>query len=376
MKFQVDRDVLSEAVSWTARSLAPRPPLPILSGVLIEAKENKISLSAFDYETSASISIEADVEEAGSALVSGRLLTDIARKLPAAPVVFESENNKVNLSCGVSSFTLASMPVDEYPNLPEFPESSGQIRSEEFSQAVSQVAIAASKEDSLPILTGVYIEFKGDEITLLATDRYRLAMRIAHWNPEDPNFEATVLIKSKTLNDVAKALATGGGIDMAIDTSGKANAIIGFEKDSHKTTSLLVDGEYPPVRSLFPEETPIYAVVNTQALSEAASRVSLVAEKNTPLRLEFSEGQVTLHAGTGEEAQASETLEAELNGEDITVAFNHQYLLEGLSAFDTPYVRLSFTTPMKPSVLTGQEELNGEDEQDYRYLVMPVRLPQ
>ncbi|MFT4245819.1 MAG: DNA polymerase III subunit beta [Micrococcaceae bacterium] len=373
MKFKVDRDLLSEAVSWTARSLAQRPPLPILAGVLITTEDNSISLSGFDYETSARITIEAAVSTQGEILVSGRLLADIAKKLPAAPVEIEQNGNKIELHCGVSSFTLAAMPVEEYPNLPAFPESTGQVRSEEFSQAVSQVVIAASREDSLPILTGILMEIENDKITLLATDRYRLAMRTLYWDPET-NFEGSVLIKAKTLHEVAKSMATGGAIDIAIDTSGAANAIIGFKKDGKRITSLLVDGKYPPVRSLFPKETPTHAVVSTRELSEAASRVSLVAEKNTPIHLDFTNGKLTLSAGTGEEAQASETIEAHLVGEDIKVAYNHQYLVESLNVFNTQFVRLSFTTAQKASVISGQKHIDGEEAAEYRYLVMPVRV--
>ena len=150
---------------------------------------------------------------------------------------------------------------------------------------------------------------------------------------------------------------------------------MGFESGGRRTTSLLIDGEYPKIRSLFPESTPITASVRTSELVEAVRRVSLVAERNTPVRLAFSDGQVALDAGTGEDAQASEVIEANLQGEDITVAFNPTYLSEGLHAFHSEYVRFSFTAPPKPAVLSAQKEQDGDDDVAYRYLLMPVRLP-
>lgn len=373
MKFSVDRDVLAEAVTWTARSLSPRPPVPVLSGLLITAKDQEVSIASFDYETSAKLNIAADVVEEGQTLVSGRLLADICRSLPSAPVDFETRDSKVFLSCRSAKFNLASMPVTDYPELPGLPEVSGTVEGAAFAHAVSQVIIAASKDDTLPILTGVRMEIEGSTMTLLATDRYRLAMRELTWDPADPQISTAALVTAKTLNEVAKTLGGAGQLKIALSDS---HELIGFESGGRRTTSLLVDGEYPKIRALFPEETPIHAVVRTSELVEAVRRVSLVAERNTPVRLAFSGGQLALDAGTGEDAQAHEVLDAALHGEDITVAFNPVYLSEGLHAVDSDYVRFSFTTPPKPAVLSAQENAEGEDDKGYRYLLMPVRLPQ
>lgn len=372
MKFTVERDTLAEAVRWTARSLSPRPPVPVLSGLLIKATAGEVSIASFDYETSAKLNIAADVAEEGEALVSGRLLAEICRSLPKADVLFELHEGKVHLSCGSSKFNLSSMPVSDYPELPALPAISGTVEGTEFAKAVSQVSVAASKDDTLPILTGVRMEIEGDHITLLATDRYRLAMRELTWNPADPSISTAALIKAKTLSEVAKTLGGAGNLSIALSNS---HELVGFESDSRRTTSLLVDGEYPKIRSLFPEVTPVHAIIRTSDLMEAVRRVSLVAERNTPVRLAFSQGQVTLDAGTGEDAQASETLQAHLHGEDITVAFNPSYLSEGLHTFSSnKFVRFSFTDPRKPVVLSEQEDWQAEDKKNYRYLLMPIRL--
>ncbi|MFC3300826.1 DNA polymerase III subunit beta [Arthrobacter agilis] len=372
MKFRVERDVLAEAVSWTARSLSPRPPVPILAGLLIKAEAGTLSLASFDYEISARLEIPADVLEEGTILVSGRLLADICRSLPSAPVEVATDGSKVTLTCRNSRFNLATMPEGEYPELPKLPDISGVVDGDAFAQAVSQVIIAASRDDTLPILTGVRMEIEDDLITLLATDRYRLALREVTWKPTTPGISTSALVKAKTLSEVAKTLGGAGDLNIAFSADSE---LIGFESGGRRTTSLLVDGDYPKIRSLFPENTPIHATVQTSSLVEAVRRVSLVAERNTPVRLAFSEGQVTLDAGTGEDAQASESIEATLEGDDITVAFNPHYLSEGLGAFSSTYVRFSFTSPPKPAVMSAQDDVAGEDREDYRYLLMPVRLP-
>ncbi len=372
MQFTVDRDVLSEAVSWTARSLSPRPPAPVLSGLLITAENQTVTISSFDYEVSAQLHIDADVATEGTVLVSGRLLNDIVKALPQAPVTLSLEDSKVVVTCKSSRFALATMPVGEYPELPSQPEVAGTVDGAAFARAVAQVITAASRDDTLPILTAVKLELEGDTITFLATDRYRLAMREIHWAPHQPDISTSLLIKAKTLNDVAKSLAGGG--ELAISLS-EDDALVGFSSGGRRTTSVLVDGDYPKIRQLFPEETPIHAVVNTAELIEAARRVSLVSERNGHVRLQFTEdNRVTLDAGVDDNASASEVIDAQLSGEPITVGFNPAYLNEGLNVIDTEHLRFSFVSAPKPAMITGQKDAEGEHSTDFRYLLMPVRL--
>lgn len=374
MKFRVDRDVLAEAVTWTARTLPTRPPAPVLAGVRIEADPaGTLHLASFDYEVSARSEIVADVSEPGTVLVSGRLLAEISRALPAKPVDVVLDGTKVIVTCGASRFTLLTMPVEDYPSLPVMPPLTGTVDGDELVKAVTQVSVAASRDDTLPLLTGVRMEIEGERVTLLATDRYRLALRELTWTPSAPDVSLVALVRARTLTDVAKSLGGSSSVNVALNT-GAGVDLIGFEAGGRHTTSLLVDGDYPAVRRLFPDETPIHAVVSTQALTDAAKRVALVAERNTPIRLSFSEGQVVLDAGQGDDAQASEALEAVLVGEDISVAFNPQFLLDGLGALDTDFVRMSFTHPNKPVEFTGQESLDGEDRPEYRYLLVPIRF--
>ncbi len=375
MKFRVERDVLAEAVSWVARGLPARPPVPVLAGVLIEAsEEGTLTLSAFDYELSAKVTIAADVVTSGTVLVLGRLLADITRNLPNRPVDVSTEGNKVQVTCGSSRFSLLRMPADDYPTLPAVPQPSGTIAGDAFTQAVAQVSIAADRGDTLPILTGVRMEIDGEKVTLLATDRYRLAMRELTWQPAATDASHIALIPARTLSDTAKALGASGSVELALGSSAGGDGLIGFEAGQRRTTTRLLDGEYPKVTSIFPSSVDTEAVISTTALVEAVKRVALVAERNTPIRLKFSDGQVTIDAGTGDDAQASEAVESSLTGPEIEIAFNPHFLLDGLGAVGTAYSRLSFTQPSRPAVLSGQAEADGEADESYRYVLMPVRF--
>lgn len=373
MKFRVDRDVLADAVTWVARGLPARPPVPVLAGVLIEANdEGSLTLSAFDYEVSAKVTVPADVSESGEVLVLGRLLADISRNLPGKPIDVATDGSKVNVVCGSSRFSLREMPVSDYPTLPSAPEASGTVAGDVFTQAVAQVSIAADRGDTLPILTGVRMEIDGDKMTLLATDRYRLAMRELTWSPGTSDASHVALIPARQLSDTAKALGASGSIELEL--GGGGDGLIGFEAGQRRTTTRLLDGEYPKVASIFPTSVDTEAVIDTAALEEAVKRVALVAERNTPVLLKFTDGQVAIEAGTGDDAQASEAVEASLTGPEIQIAFNPQFLLDGLHAVGTPFSRLSFTQPSRPAVLTGQPEADGDSDQSYRYVLMPVRF--
>jgi DNA polymerase-3 subunit beta len=395
VKFRVERDVLADAVAWTARALPIRPSAPVLAGLLIEAGTfedsagsvgNGLQLSTFDYETSARATLNADVSDEGRALVSGRLLADICRSLPNKPVEMSIEGPKVTLTCGSARFSLQTMPVEDYPTLPQMPESRGTVGSGAFAHAVAQAVTAAGRDDMLPVLTGVRLELDGDSIAMLATDRFRLSQRELTWAPSAPDIDAAALVPAKVLAETAKALAGGTEISIALSTPGSGGGagegIIGFEGSAglgagggiRRTTTRLLDGDFPKVRSLFPSQHLTVARVDKAALVDSVKRVSLVAERNTAVQLAFSDGVLTLDAGSGEEAMASESLEANVTGEDITTGFNPAYLLDGLTAIESPFVELAFTQASKPVVLCGVGSLEGDSESDFRYLLMPRRL--
>jgi len=381
VKFRVERDVLADAVAWAARSLPVRPSVPVLAGLLIETSSDDtggLVLSTFDYETSARATLPADISEEGRVLVSGRLLSDICRSLPNKPVEMSVEGAKVSLVCGSARFSLQTMPVEEYPSLPDMPAATGTVNSETLAAAVAQAVTAAGRDDMLPVLTGVRIEIEGSTISLLATDRFRLSHRELTWEPGTPDASAAALVPAKVLADTAKSLTAGSQVTIALATSGAGEGIIGFEGAAgggvRRTTTRLLDGEFPKVRTLFPNEHLTVARVDRASLVESVKRVSLVAERNTAVQMAFTEGVLTLDAGSGDEAQASESLEAAVQGEDITTGFNPQFLLDGLGAIESPVVEIAFTQASKPAVMAGAGSMDAGAEHDFRYLLMPRRL--
>jgi DNA polymerase III subunit beta len=377
VKFRVDRDVLADAVAWAARSLPVRPSVPVLSGLLIDASDQGLVLSTFDYETSARATLQAEVSDEGRALVSGRLLADICRSLPPKPVDMVLEGPRVSLTCGSARFSLQTMPVEDYPTLPEMPTATGTVQSDHFAHAVGQAVTAAGRDDMLPVLTGVRIEIDGSHISLLATDRFRLSHRELGWNPRTPDDTVAALVPARVLGDTAKSLTAGSEVTIALAATGSGEGIIGFEGAApggvRRTTTRLLDGEFPKVRSLFPNEHQTVARVDKQVLIDSVKRVALVAERNTAVQLAFSDGVLTLDAGSGDEAQASESIEAQIDGDDITTGFNPQFLLDGLTAIDEEVVELAFTQASKPVVISGSTG-EGRDDSAFRYLLMPRRL--
>ncbi|MFL6138944.1 MAG: DNA polymerase III subunit beta [Frankiaceae bacterium] len=378
MKIRVERDVLAEAVAWTARTLPVRPPVPVLAGLLLEVGDAGLTLSSFDYEVSAQVGVEVTAAESGRALVSGRLLAEITRSLPAQPVDISVDGARMIVTCGSTRFTLPTLPVDDYPTLPDMPAASGVVGSDAFAAAVSQVAVAAGRDDTLPVLTGVRLEIDDDTLTLAATDRYRLAMRELKWQPGTGGQSATALVPARTLADTARSLTSGAEVTIALSAGGAGEGMIGFEGGGRRTTSRLLEGEFPKYRSLFPSQYSATASIATGPFVEAIKRVSLVAARNASVRLTFSAGSVVLEAGGGEDAQASEALDCAFDGDDLTIGFNPGYLLDGLGAIDSDTAQLGFTTPTKPSVITGKAPADpapgAAAGSDYSYLIMPVRL--
>jgi DNA polymerase-3 subunit beta len=348
--------------------------------VLIETTESGLTLSSFDYEVSAQTEIDANVEEPGRILVSGRLLADIASRLPNAPVQFSVQDNKISVICGSANFTLLSMPVEEYPTLPQIPEQSGLLPAESFANAVSQVAVAASRDDVTPVITGVQLEVAENTLTMVATDRYRVAVREIEWDSGDTASQeaVTALVPARTLQEVGKTFGHSGTISVAI-TNTDDREIIAFRADRKMVTSLLIKGNFPPVRRLFPENVDNYAVINTAELIESVRRVSLVLEREAALRFTFTVDGVTLEAIGSEQAQASESIDAHLNGADTVVSLKPQFLLDGLGAVHSEFVRISFTkteNPNKPGpvLITSQSSKDQPGADNYKYLLQPNLL--
>ena len=373
MKLRIERDVLADAVAWAARSLPTRPSQPVLAGLVLTATGDTLVLSAYDHEVSARAEVEAAVETEGTVVVSGRLLSDITRNLPAALVTLSLNGTRVDVTCGRASFTVPTMSINEYPVLPQMPTITGNVPSSVFAQAVQQVQVAAGRDESLPAFTGIRVEIAGDTVTMAATDRYRLAVREFMWHPETPGFEAQSLVPARTLSDVAKGMSSNDSVSLAITNGGSGEGLMGFESNGRRTTTRLIDGDFPNFRKLLPQEPTSIVYVETEELLGAVNRVALVAEKNQPVRIKVSAHEIELSAGV-DDTHATELLDGALEGEPIEINFNPQFLAEGLGALKAPVTRISCTTSGKPAIFTGVAERGAPANTEYQYLLMPVRL--
>jgi len=410
MKFTVDRDALVEAVTWVARALPGRPVLPVLTGLLLSATETAadsaaskadgipddgsgyLTLSCFDYEVSARVRVRADIVEPGTVLVPGRLLGEIVRSLPQHPVEFGDDTDGVSVTCGDAAFMLTPLPLADYPELPELPQLAGIVDGGLLAAAIAQVTPAASRDDTLPMLTAVSVELDGKTMTLAATDRYRLAVRDLDWDPAPgpgDSGKTTFLVPARTLSDAARMMSHASEVRLVVRPGGDelrtrdaqaAEAMIGFETGERRLTSRLLTGEFVRYRSRFPEEFGCTADLPADAFAEAVRRVALVAERGTPVQLTFAPGRVTVGAATQGQARARESLPADFTGAEPSIAFSPQYLLDGVLAATTPQpddpapaaaqVRLQFTSATKPAVITPGPGTG----MDFRYLVVPQRV--
>ena len=372
MKFSVDSAALTDSVNWVSRSLSTRPIMTALLGIVIDVQKD-VTLSASDLETSAKSSFDADIKETGRVLVPGRLLTEISKALPNKTVNFVLEGSRVQVTAGSAKFTLPTLPLNEYPNLPNLPETTGAIASELFATAVNQVAVAAGRDDSLPTLTGIHIDINKESITLAATDRYRLAVREINWTPNDPELTTTALLRARTLADAARTIANTKSVSIAIAPTTSNERLVGFASESKTMTSRQLDGSFPPYRHLLPSDSSANAVIEVAKLLDSVRRVALVTDKTVPLRLKFNNNKLQLEAGAGDEAQATEDLEIIYSGEAIDIAFNPTFLTDGLTALGTAYVNIAFTGSNKPAMLTGKSKADGAVDSSFRYLLMPMR---
>jgi DNA polymerase-3 subunit beta len=418
MKFTVERDVLAEAVGWLVRALPARPVIPVLSGLLLQAADGLV-LSCFDYEVSARAEADAEVSEPGTVLVPGRLLAEITRSLPSLPIEFADDPEGVSLTCGSASFTLVTLPVEEYPDLPVLSQTAGTVDGGDLAEAIGQVAPAASRDDTLPLLTGVNLEVAGDTMTLAATDRYRLAVRDLPWSPARPDVSGGYLVPARTLLDAARTMAPGVPVTIRLrsdrdrdaerareygDTragdpgAGRpapaqaADAMIGFESGGRRLTTRLIAGEYIKYRSRFPDEFACRADLPAAPFIEAVRRVSLVAERGSAVRITFGGGEVTVAAETQGRARAREIISADFRGAEPAIAFSPHFLLDGIVAAGvsaTPpegsdrgggLIRLEFNSSTKPAVITAVPAAAAEAAAGpaptgpgFRYLVVPLR---
>lgn len=363
MKFRCDRDALSEALQTVQRGVSSRPGIPALTGVLIEAGGGgELTLTTTDLEVSARITIEVTVAEPGAALVPARLLADTVKSLSDAPVEFESDRSQAQIRCAAYEGSLRLLPVEDFPGLQEPSGTRVSVEAGAFADAVGQAARAASRDEARPVLTGVLVEISREGVVLVATDSYRLAVRDLVATADG---EARAIVPERALSEAGRAATADekGMVEIVVD-----EAQASFRIGSLVLTSRLIEGEFPNYRQLLPDQHESRLVVSRQQLLDAVRRVGLFARDTTPVRLEFNALGVKLSSSSPDVGQAVEAVEARYEGDDLTVAFNPQYLIDGLSAATGESVRLDVRDGLKPGVVRGEGD-------EFTYLVMPVRLP-
>ncbi|MGB9279274.1 MAG: DNA polymerase III subunit beta [Pseudonocardiaceae bacterium] len=378
MEFELERDVFAEAIAWTAKGLPARPVVPVTAGVVLEVTDGTMIVSGFDFEVLNRIEVPVTDKAAGRVLVSGRLLAEIARALPPKDVRVAVEANRLAVRCGSARFNLPLLHIEDYPAVPDLPASSGTVRGDVFATAVAQVTVAASRDETLPMLTGVRMEIGPESLTFAATDRYRLAERHIPWTPSGTVPTTALIVPAKTLADVAKSLGSASEVVLSMGDAADAG-FLGFSAGGRQTLTRLLDGEFVKFASLWPTAVTTTVEVVVSEFIAALKRVALVAQRFAPVRLVLSEGTAQLSAEAEDESSAEEELEVGVTGEPLTIGFNAGYLLDGLAAVTTPRATMSFTEPSKPTVITPVTGLGAGEPDDardgsYRYLVMSMRL--
>ena len=374
MKFQADREVLSDAVSFLVRLLSPRPQLPQLSGVMIEASDNEVQLSIFDYEVAARVKIAAAIDIPGKVLVQARLLSEILSKLPATSVAFNLDETRLQVNSGSSKFSLSSMSTTDYPDTPDFPVATGKVSASEFTNGVSKVAVAASREEVTPVLTAVMITASAKELTMVSTDRFRVAVKVIPWTGK--SVEREVLIPARVLSEISKTFSHDTELELGFGEGDKD--MIGFSSANKSVSTATIKGKYPAVLQLFPEETSSFAIVSKQDLLDATRRVALVVDREKPLRYKFTENELSLESIGSDVADASEQVSCSMKGEETVVSLRPQFLTDALTGLDVENVKIGFTVnpnnPNKPGPVLISPVDPKDGDKDFKYLLQPNLL--
>ncbi len=363
MKFRCERDVLVEALGSAGRAAAGRgTSLPVLSGVRVELVGNQLRLTGTDLELTISVEVEVSGGADGVAVLPGRLASDIVRALPAGSVDVEVDADEARIAAGRSEFSLRVLPADEFPRVTEPSGEPVSLASAELATALAQVVRAASSDDAPPILTGVLLAAEPTGLRLVATDSYRLAIRDLPGTTVLAEGQH-VLVPSRALQELARVLTTGDSLTVRL---GERDA--SFEVAGTRLTTVLIEGEFPPYERLIPQAQPNRLTVGREVLLEAVRRVKLLAREATPLRLAMSADGLELVAITQDVGQAHESLDAKFEGSDLTVAFNPEYLLQGVEVAPGDEVTIETVDALKPAII------RCPDHPDFLYLLMPVRV--
>ena len=378
MKFQVNRDVLAEAVSFAARMLQSKPTSQILSGMRLVADANSLQISVFDHDVSAQTEVVANVDEAGTTLVSGRLLNEIISRLPNQPVIIVIEGTKAVLTCGTSKFELATLPIAQYPTLPPIPPVNGTIDGESIISAIRRVSDASAKDSTRPFQKGIQLKATTTSVTFTAADPNRIARCQVQWLGKNVPDETSAVVLTKTMQDIEKTFANLGEISISISPDG---GMVAFQAKNRIVTTVVLNIEnYPDIDQYFPTNLEESAIINKQDLIDATRRVELVVnESEDTIRYAFEDGSVNLDS-TSSENNASESVQSTLNGNPTSLRFKPWLFHDGLSQITSEFVKIEFTKNQRdsarpgPIIMSSQTSKDAASPDTYRYLLNPNML--
>ncbi len=366
MKLTIKRTELVAKLSVVSRAVSTRAATQALSGILLSASENAVALTATDGEMGLRTEMEAGVDGAGTALLPGRLLAELARSLGDESVEIELRDSErdVEIRSGGSSFHLRTLAAEDFPHLPEEGEEPLKIPAAALAETVDLVARAASRDDMRPVLTGVLVSASGQEMTMVATDSYRLAVKRTELeSPVGGELEAN--IPAKALRELGRLVGAGEVEEVAVSLL--SNQAL-FRAGPILLNTRLIDGQFPNFRQLLPESYEHDVRLPRAEFLDVARRVSQLAQRNAPLRLAFSQGELKVSASTPDVGDAEETMPAAFDGEPLEIGFNPEFLRDGIESVAGEEVVLRLISPLRPGLL------QPVDNEDFRYLVMPIRL--
>lgn len=366
MQLKAERDPLLDGLQTAARALSTRTTLPSLGGIMLVAEAGRAEARATDGEIAISVALEADVGEDGAVLLPGRLLADVAKALPQGPVSISQRPDKgdVELTAGTARFHLRLLDADDFPRLPELGEETITMPAAALAETVDRVARAASRDEVRPILTGIMVSVEGSELTMVATDSYRLSVKRTELESAAAGpFEANV--PARAMRELARIVSQGGIEQVEIALPG--NQVV-FRAGGAVLSSRLIEGQFPNYRQLLPDAFDHDVRLPRDELLDVTRRIRYLAQRNAPLRLAFAEGEVTVAAETPEIGDAAESMPCAFEGEAMEIAFNPQFFIEGIESVETDEVVLRLTSPLRPGLL------QPAGSEDFSYLVMPIRL--
>lgn len=366
MKLFIPRTELASKLSVLSRAIGSRHAVQALSGVLIAAGPDGITLRATDNDLGIEAKLEGKVDGEGEILLPGKLLADVVRSLGENEVVLEprSEHSDVELRCGASQFHLRSLPAADFPPFPEFAGGGVSLPAATLVDAIETVGRAASRDDMRPVLTGVLVTLKQGALTMVATDSYRLSVKQASIEGDLPE-EIEANVPARALNELSRAISSEGAERVEIVLR-ESRAL--FRAGNVEISTVLIEGQFPNYRQLLPESFEHDIRVDRNELLEVARRVGQLAQRNVPLRLELKPGELRVSATTPDLGDAEEAIPVSFEGEEMEIGFNPEFLIDGIESLETEEILLRLISPLRPGLL------QAVDSEQLRYLVMPIRL--